>query len=475
METLSYSFHLGNDGNKSRKAKAKSKNNLSGTTSFANNAIQNYQQLSKVSNHDFRKYDGDTEYIYGLRGTNDVVSDVKELYLDMFEESRIEYNSKQSRPSRMINDYFKHVSDDEQKDLACEIIIELGNKDFWDTKNLDYKQKMVNVFNQQLKDLEHKAPDFKICSAVVHLDEGSPHMHVVGVPIKYNNTRGMNIQVGKSAVFTKEKLEKLQDYMREKCINTYNEVYGLNDEHKAELKEKQKGRAFNIHVKDMANYNEIMNQLEVNKKSIKESDELVDKIDKTSKELDEIFYDIEPDEFNNYKLTEKQIVRFIELNDEVQRMEEVFLRLKEIYQNINKVKGNVEYLNKRNNELIKKNDELADMNQRYERKIKNYEGSEELLKTYIHTKDKEHLELVTYLCKHANSNDYTTSRFYKQLSDDLYQKGFIKDKEHSVIFNPPKIINRSEINKAINSINKEMDEAAEEFYKMNSNNNDYSI
>ncbi|MBR4618756.1 MAG: hypothetical protein IKO49_05575 [Bacilli bacterium] len=113
------------------------------------------------------------------------------------------------------------------------------------------------------------------------------------------------------------------------------------------------------------------------------------------------------------------------------------------------------------------------MNQRYERKIKNYEGSEELLKTYIHTKDKEHLELVTYLCKHANSQDYTTSRFYKQLSDDLYQKGFIKDKEHSVIFNPPKIINRSEINKAINSINKEMEEAAEEFYKTKSDN--YSI
>ena len=43
METLAYSFHLGNDGNKSKKAKEKSKNNLSGTTSFTNNAIQNYQ------------------------------------------------------------------------------------------------------------------------------------------------------------------------------------------------------------------------------------------------------------------------------------------------------------------------------------------------------------------------------------------------------------------------------------------------
>jgi plasmid recombination enzyme len=330
----------------------------------------------------------------------------------MFEESRIEYNSKQSIPSRMINDYFKHVSDDEQKDLACEIIIELGNKDFWDTKNLEYKQKMVKVFNQQLKDLEHKAPDFKICSAVVHLDEGSPHMHIVGVPIKYNNTRGMSIQVGKSAVFTKEKLEKLQDYMREKCINTYNEVYGLEDEHKAELKEKQKGRAFNIHVKDMANYNEIMKQLEVNKESIKKSDELVNKINKTSKELDEIFYDIEPDKNNNYVLTEKQISRFIELTAEVDRMEELFSKLRDIYQNINKVKDNVEYLNKRNNELIEKNDQLADMNRKYERKIKHLEASETLLKTYINSKDKEHLELITYLCKHANSKDYNIYFFF---------------------------------------------------------------
>ena len=92
----------------------------------------------------------------------------------------------------------------------------------------------------------------------------------------------------------------------------------------------------------------------------------------------------------------------------------------------------------------------------------------------IYAKDKEHLELVTYLCKHANSKDYTTSRFYKQLSDDLYQKGFIKDKEHSVIFNPPKIINKSEINKILNSINQEMEEAAEEFYKTNKKDN-YSL
>ena len=40
----------------------------------------------------------------------------------------------------------------------------------------------------------------------------------------------------------------------------------------------------------------------------------------------------------------------------------------------------------------------------------------------------------------------------------------ITNKEHSVIFNPPRIINKSEINKVLSSINKKMDEAAEEFY-----------
>lgn len=54
---------------------------------------------------------------------------------DYYEDARIEYNSKQSRPSRMINNYFNNVSNNDKKDLACEIIIELRNKKYWDTKD----------------------------------------------------------------------------------------------------------------------------------------------------------------------------------------------------------------------------------------------------------------------------------------------------------------------------------------------------
>ena len=53
--------------------------------------------------------------------------------------------------------------------------------------------------------------------------------------------------------------------------------------------------------------------------------------------------------------------------------------------------------------------------------------------------------------------------------NDRNYKNLITDKEHKVIFNPPRTINKSEINKALSSINREMDEAAEEFYNTKKN------
>ena len=128
MSELAYSLHLGSDKNRKNISKQNGKNNLSGTTSLPNNAIQNVRQLSKVDKHNYRKYDDNQDLIEIVRGTSSPLNDVKELYLSEFEEARLEYNSKQSRPSRMIDNYFDNVSNNEKKDLACEIILELGIK-----------------------------------------------------------------------------------------------------------------------------------------------------------------------------------------------------------------------------------------------------------------------------------------------------------------------------------------------------------
>ena len=154
MTELAYSLHLSSDKNRKNISKQNSKNNISGTTSLPNNAIQNVRQLSKVDKHNYRKYDNDQNLIEIVRGTSSLFEDVRNLYLKEFEETRLEYNKLQSRPSRMINDYFENVSNNEKKDLACEIIIELGDKEYWDTKDEIFKKKMSEVYKKQVNDLE---------------------------------------------------------------------------------------------------------------------------------------------------------------------------------------------------------------------------------------------------------------------------------------------------------------------------------
>lgn len=83
-QELAYSFHLGSDKNKSKVAKKTAKGNVSGTTSLSNNAIQNANDLSGVNKHNLRDYDNQREIIRVIYGSNDIVKDVKNVYLEEF-------------------------------------------------------------------------------------------------------------------------------------------------------------------------------------------------------------------------------------------------------------------------------------------------------------------------------------------------------------------------------------------------------
>ena len=142
---------------------------------------------------------------------------------------------------------------DSQNYIACEIIIELGDMDFWQNKDDEHRFKMTDVYNEQIQDLNKILPSFKVANATIHFDETSPHMHVIGVPVIENCKRGMKKQVGKSQLFTKESLTKIQDKMRNACIKSYNKFYDVD----SKLKTKQKGRNQDINVKEMGNYREV--------------------------------------------------------------------------------------------------------------------------------------------------------------------------------------------------------------------------
>ena len=292
-QELAYSFHLGSDKNKSKLAKKVSKENVSGTTSLSNNAIQNANDLSRVNKHNLRDYDNQRDLIRVIYGTDNIVNDVQDLYLQEFEEARIEYNNKQTRDDRKIDNYFEKVCDS-QNDIACEIIIELGDMDFWNGKEQEYRIKMIDVYNEQVKELAKIVSTFKIANATIHFDETSPHMHIVGVPIIENSPRGMKKQVGKTKLFTKESLTAIQDKMRNACIKSYNKFYGVD----SRLKAKQKGRNQDINVKEMDNYREIKKRLEQQKQRLENANKQTKRLDNSSKGIIELLDNLKPMAFN---------------------------------------------------------------------------------------------------------------------------------------------------------------------------------
>lgn len=299
ISTLSYSFHLGNDKNKSYKARKLANGSKTGTTSHNNNAIQNAQGLSKVGHHNLRMYDNKQEDISILIGTTDLVSDVKQLYIKEFEQAKLEYNEKQTRNDRKIEDYFTHISNNAKTDLACEIIIELGDYKYWSDKTKQERYKMKEVFIEQLRDLNTVVPAFKIANAVVHFDEKSPHLHIVGIPVKEGGKNGMKKQVGKTTIFTKESLEVIQDKMRTFCIDSFNRVYHTNKQ----LKPKEKGRNIDLTIKEMAYYQEFKQQYEKNKKHLEKVNAKTKSLNTSTKEVQTVLDNLKPLKFKNNTLT----------------------------------------------------------------------------------------------------------------------------------------------------------------------------
>lgn len=374
MEELSYSFHIGSDKNKKNSVRLTSKNNISGTNSMSNNAIQNAKQLSTTDKHNYRKYDNRQDEIVVIKGTTSLYNDVLRFYKNEFEEARLEYNNKQTRDDRKIDDYFKKISNNSKSDLAVQIIIELGDKKFWDTKSMTYKHKMTNVFIKQVDDLELLLPNFKICSAIIHYDETSPHLHIVGVPIKYNCKTGMSMQVGKTDVFTRNSLKELQDKMRILCIEEYNKEYNLD----ATLKKKLKGKNKDIHVSDMINYQDTKDLIEKNQKNL-------ETINNNSIELDKDTINIKDKILNLKKASLKKDTYFLS-NEDKKILENYIDKIDKTnneYKKINGLSSSLNSLNQTIKEDKKTIKVLTENNKALELRVKNLtfkiENQEELI------------------------------------------------------------------------------------------------
>ncbi len=198
-------------------------------------AINTKEKLKKINNHNHRNfkksYNEDLDLTRSkdniiLVGTKNISKDIEKLYKAEFDEAVYNYNQKQKRNDRKIIDYLDKVSEDSKKNVAVEMILQLGDKEDWQNVSLENKKKMEQVFKKGLEVLESKG--LRVGNAVIHLDEASPHCHIVAVPIAKGFKTGMEKQVSMKAVLDKKKLFELRKELDKTLIDEYNKTYDKN-------------------------------------------------------------------------------------------------------------------------------------------------------------------------------------------------------------------------------------------------------
>lgn len=442
---LSYSFHLGNDKNKTKNAKKQAKINTSNTTSYSNNAIQNLQQLSKADKHNLRKYDNDTNLIQVIKGSSSLVEDTRNLYHELFDESLEKYNSKQTRTDRKINDYFSHISNDKEHDLACEIIIELGDLDFWSNVSLNEKVKMEKVFKEQIEALELIVPNFKVANATIHFDESSPHLHIIGVPFKDKCKRGLERQVGKSTIFTKESLTMIQDKMRNHCIVSFNKVYETN----YTLKIKEQGRNEDINVLNMENYTNVKKEKKKYKEHLDKLNKKTDKLSDNTNEINNMIDNLKASKLNkdNFIISKSQVEEIKEFlyltkstTSDIRESNKIDSILNKYENDLKRHKNEVDILerkvNVRDDEIERLNTTIKNQND----KIDDLEDKVDILQEIVNNFRKIWDRFIMFLQNKFFSNDEK----YEDIIDDLYYKDILNYKDIEKIQNNYKNKNRDD-------------------------------
>ena len=121
-----------------------------------------------------------------------VQKDIKEMYQELFGEAVAEYNAKQKRNDRKIDDYYSKVLKNKRLEPQREFIVQIGEKDDYYTEQ---QREVVNmILEKYVNTFEERNPNLKIYNAVIHNDEATPHLHINIIPVATGYKRGVQAQ-----------------------------------------------------------------------------------------------------------------------------------------------------------------------------------------------------------------------------------------------------------------------------------------
>ena len=119
--------------------------------------------------------------------------DIEDAFHELFDGALKEYNDKQTRKDRIIDDYYEHIRNSKRESPFYEAIIQFGNAE--DTPcGSDRGEIAKKMLDEYMKSFQDRNPNLFVFNAVLHMDEASPHIHIDFIPFY---TKGRTNGLGK--------------------------------------------------------------------------------------------------------------------------------------------------------------------------------------------------------------------------------------------------------------------------------------
>ncbi|MBD5110980.1 MAG: recombinase [Ruminococcaceae bacterium] len=219
--------------------------------------------------------------------------DLKKTYDDLFGAALAEYNSKQKRKDRRIENYLNHIENGKQEKPFYELIFQIGNKDDTPCGTHD-AEVAAEILREYYYEFLERNLHIRVFNAVIHLDEATPHLHVDFVPFATGQSRGLSTRnslskaLEQQGFLAKTNLEtpakqwtdfekqRLSEVMRKRGIEW--EQLGTHNEHLSVLDFKKQEREKEVKKLD----GEIGNKeliLEWRQQAVTEAEAIIDTID----------------------------------------------------------------------------------------------------------------------------------------------------------------------------------------------------
>lgn len=221
-------------------------------------AIKDFKTLTDREKHNRRLYkDLIKNYKIGFKKELINNGSYLESYKKIIEKNVLpsiqKFNERQTRKDRKIDGvdgYMKKLEKYSKQDVACELIVQVGDIDYW-RKHNDNREKMEDVYKGFLEFTEKYFPQFKVFSCTFHNDETSPHIHIVGVPIVEGLKSGTDVGVSKTKVFNRQRLTDFQAEGR----RTLEFLMKSKVDPNFEFGEKRQGRNYDYSVSEITEMN----------------------------------------------------------------------------------------------------------------------------------------------------------------------------------------------------------------------------